>query len=61
MVNQASAAPLADKATIAAPTPTPACRAAKPTMQTTNATTAIATKTKPGAFALFVIVSNYPN
>ena len=57
MVNQASAAPAASKATIAAPTPTLTCRTAKLARQTTNATTATATKTKPGAFAVFFIVS----
>src|SRR5437773_2118943 len=57
MVNQASAAPAASKATIAAPTPTPTCRMAKLVRQITKATTATATKTKPGVFAVRVALS----
>jgi hypothetical protein len=57
MLNQASAAPAASNATIAAPIPTLTWRMAKLARHTTNATTATATKAKRGAFAVFFIVS----
>jgi hypothetical protein len=57
MASHAKAAPAASNATIAASIPASTCLMAKLARQTTKATTATATSTKPGVLAVFFIVS----